>query len=593
LRAALRLERLGVFVAVLSLVIGLGLAAELRTYARPDTGFLLDAAGRVLDGSRLYVDVVEINPPLIVALNLPAVLLGRLLGISDILVYRLGFTLALLAALALAARLVLRALPEDTPLRHALIVLLAFVLFPLAGQDFGEREHLVLALVVPYLLLAAARAQGRELPRGLALGAGLLAGLAFALKPHFLIVWMAVELGLRLGRRAVPRAALPETLGIAGFLAVYGAAVLVFAPQYLALVRLLAGPYGRFLYDPFLHLLVTGPGTLLTIFALLSFVALRGHTRHPEVWRFLALGVVACLVAGAAQQKGLRYHFYPSFALATLLLGGAALDARTASRALAGRVYRAAALCVVAGTVLVVAFQNAVQAAGRASDPERRQLETLIKVVRAHAAGESVYVMSYHLGSAYPLINYSGARSASRFPQLWILAADYRDALERPEPLRYHSWAEMSPSERYLNVSALEDLRAHRPRLLLVYRAARDLPRNGYRRLNYVAYFGRDQRFADIFRRYQLIAQTGDYDVYQRLAEGERPTAPPPGGEPGTHDILPTGAAAPAGSSRYLAAAALAVLLAGVLAALRFGRAGSRTAGSARTAGYTLPDSVE
>ena len=34
-------------------------------------------------------------------------------------------------------------------LRRALILLLAFALFPLAGQDFGEREHLVLALVVP------------------------------------------------------------------------------------------------------------------------------------------------------------------------------------------------------------------------------------------------------------------------------------------------------------------------------------------------------------------------------------------------------------------------------------------------------------
>ena len=82
------LGRRGVFLAALCSLIGLGLLAELRTYARPDTGFLLDAAARVLDGSRLYVDVVEINPPLIVALNIPAVLVGRLLGISDILVYR-------------------------------------------------------------------------------------------------------------------------------------------------------------------------------------------------------------------------------------------------------------------------------------------------------------------------------------------------------------------------------------------------------------------------------------------------------------------------------------------------------------------------
>ena len=39
-----------------------------------------------MDGARLYVDVVEINPPLIVALNLPAVLLARAVGASEILV---------------------------------------------------------------------------------------------------------------------------------------------------------------------------------------------------------------------------------------------------------------------------------------------------------------------------------------------------------------------------------------------------------------------------------------------------------------------------------------------------------------------------
>jgi len=526
------------FLAALCLVIGLGLLAELRSYAAPDTGFLLDAAERVLDGSRLYVDVVEINPPLIVALNVPAVLLGRVLGVSDILVYRVGFTVALLLTLGLAARLARRVLSEETTLRRTLILLLAFALFPLAEQDFGEREHLGLALVVPYLLLATARALGRAVPRAEALGDGLLAGVAFALKPHFLILWVAVEAYLRLGRRAGSRSLLPETLGIAAFVAAYGIAVLVFTPQYLALVRLLAGPYGRFLYDPFLHVLVTGPGALFTIFALLVFVALRGQVRHPELWRVLALGALACLVAGAAQQKGLRYHLYPALALAIVLLGGAALDASEAPRALVGRIYRSAALAVLAGMVLLVAFQNAVRASGRVSDPEQPQFLTLLPLVRSHAAGEGIYVLSHHLRSAYPLVNYSGARSASRFPQLWILAAEYRDALERPGPLRYHTPAEMSPSERYLNQSALEDLRAHRPKLLLVYRPARDLARNGYRRLNYVAYFGRDQRFASVFQQYELIAETGDYQLYERLADGAARAGPPPTAEPGTRDIL-------------------------------------------------------
>ena len=342
-----------------------------------------------------------------------------------------------------------------------------------------------------------------------------------------------------------PAAALPETVGIAAFLAAYGAAVLVFTPQYLALVRLLAGPYGRFLYDPFLHVLVTGPGALLTIFALLAFLALR--TRRSRIPSSGGTSRSACWRAswpGRRSRRGSGITSTPrSRSRPCFWAEWRWMPRGRRPPALAGRIYRAAALAVVALTVLVVAFQNVVQASGTASSPEQRQFETLLGLVRAHGGGEGVYVMSYHLGSAYPLINYSGARSASRFPQLWILAAEYRDALEQPGPLRYHAPAEMSPSERYLNASVLEDLRAHRPRLLLVYRPARDLPRNGYRRLNYVAYFGRDPRFAEVFRQYQRIAVTGDYEVYERLAAGAARSGPPPSDEPGTQDILPTGSA--------------------------------------------------
>ena len=66
-----------------------------------------------------------------------------------------------------------------------------------------------------------------------------------------------------------------------------------------------------------------------------------------------------------------------------------------------------------------------------------------------------VFVMSYHIESAYPLINYSGGRSASRFPHLWILAAEYLDALKSQEPLRYRDRSEMTPRERYLNRAVL------------------------------------------------------------------------------------------------------------------------------------------
>ena len=110
-------------------------------------------------------------------------------------------------------------------------------------------------------------------------------------------------------------------------------------------------------------------------------------------------------------------------------------------------------------------------------------LEQAGAFVRQEAAGGNIFVFSYHIGSTYPLVNYARVQSASRFPQLWILAAEYMDRLHAPGPLVYRRYSEMTPAERYLNEAVLEDLERGRPRLLLVLRNARDHPTNGYRRI--------------------------------------------------------------------------------------------------------------
>jgi hypothetical protein len=529
---------------ILGTLIAVSLAAELTSYARPDIGFLLDAAGRVLDGAKLYVDVVEINPPLIVALNVPVVLLARELDVSSILVYRLGFAGMLLGCLALAAWYLRRVLPDeaDRPLRQLLFALLAFVLFPLSAQDFGQREHLLLAVAMPYLLLSAGRALGRPIGAVPATAAGLLVGVGFALKPHFLLLFVAVEVYLLIVRRrsgSGPRhVPTPESLAIVLVLAGYGVAVLSLAPEYLRLVTLVAGAYGRFLYDPFFHLLVTGPGAPLLLVAMLAFVALRGRSRHSALWDLLAIGLLTCFLGGAAQQKGLRYHFYPSFALAVVLLGLVAGDVRTPLERGIQRAYRALAAGVVAVVVAVVVFQNADQIAHAGRDEASVRFKKLVDVVRAHGAGGRMFVMSYHIGSAYPLVNYSGVPSASRFPQLWILAASYLDNLKANRPLRYHTPDEMPPVERYVNWAVLDDFERYHPKVLLVLRHGRDLPVNGYRRIDYVGYFRRDPRMAHILDRYQHVADIEDYAIYERLVEGQARTGPPPLSVPGTQDII-------------------------------------------------------
>ena len=54
--------------------------------ANTDVSWLLTVAERVLDGQRLYVDVIETNPPMAVLIYMPGVVIARALGLPAELV---------------------------------------------------------------------------------------------------------------------------------------------------------------------------------------------------------------------------------------------------------------------------------------------------------------------------------------------------------------------------------------------------------------------------------------------------------------------------------------------------------------------------
>ena len=116
------------------------------------------------------------------------------------------------------------------------VTVLVFVLLPLAGYDFGQREHLTFALFLPYLLAAAGRAGGRPPGRGLAWLVGALGGVGIALKPHFVPAWLAVEACLLWSRRGERIWVRPESMAVALVGVVYAVAFVPLAPRYLELV---------------------------------------------------------------------------------------------------------------------------------------------------------------------------------------------------------------------------------------------------------------------------------------------------------------------------------------------------------------------
>jgi hypothetical protein len=516
--------------ALAACVVAITLAAQCRSLAMPDMAFLLYAAAQVLDGGVLYRDVVEINPPLIIALNLPFAWLAQKTGLSPFLLYRIACAVALGGLLLVSRTLMLRHLALTARERRLAVLGATIALFPLAGEDFGEREQLVLALLLPYLVIAGGRCTGRD--------PDVLAGMALALKPHFGLSWLATEAFVRLRRRDLRLRLTREAWITIATVGTYLLIVTVLTPSYWAMVAQLGAAYAVYLHDPWYQLLVTGPGMALVLFTLLATIATRGATARAELRWLLATAIVSCVLAGAAQQKGLRYHFFPAFALALVLLLAIAAEARGGAGPLSQRLYSWLSRLVVIAMVAVLLGRTVLVLLGGTPAESRARAEflELVQLVRERAHGEPVAVLSYHIGSAFPLVNYAGVRLASRFPHWWLFPVSYWDALSGEAPIRYRPPGAMSEPERYFFESVKADLLGMQPRLLLLLRPARDVPMNGLRRLHYIRYLQQDPALASFLGGYGFLAERGGYDLYERSVSGDVPAGTAPSAAPGFQD---------------------------------------------------------
>jgi len=151
------------------------------------------------EGTQIYgPQIFDSNPPLIVWLSALPILLARALHLSTTFAAKLLVILAESSASLLSLHFLRRARPLRA--RYELLALLvaAFILFYLApARDFGQRDHILSFLVLPYLIAAALdpRANRLTLPRCMA---GILAAVGICLKPHQALVIVAVELALLL-----------------------------------------------------------------------------------------------------------------------------------------------------------------------------------------------------------------------------------------------------------------------------------------------------------------------------------------------------------------------------------------------------------
>jgi hypothetical protein len=405
-------------IVLLLAVLGIVLFTMLRSPLKDDVAWLLYVARRWMAGRELYVDVVEINPPLIVWISAIPMWLAGVLRIDAQYTAIPFFVVAVLACAWWTASLLQSSgkLFED---RLPVFAAIGTVLLVVPAGDLGQREHLLAAAILPYLVLFARSLDGERPPLRDALIAGVLAGLGCALKPRYAGVFVVLE-GLALLRGLNPFRAKVLAAGVT-MLAYVGLVALI-CPAYLRR----AVPLALALYGatdvPLRHLVAD---SLRLIFGEAVALALWWNRRHrmPEGNLVLTLVVFAitstviCFMDG----KDWFYHRLPATIATVLALMCWAASVLIHRRADTRRGF----LPVLAGAVavvvfLVAAFQRLEPQVALAVEPEQNTIAKLEQLIRQQKA-RTYIAFSEWIALGFPVVNNTGVTWASRFDSMWAL----------------------------------------------------------------------------------------------------------------------------------------------------------------------------
>jgi len=476
--------------------LGFVLFTTLRCPLKDDIAWLLYVAQQWLAGRQLYVDLIEVNPPMIVwILALPAAL-SAALGVAAKFAAVPFFAACVLSSAGWCARL----LRGYGPLGAAPLPLFAAtgtVLLVLPGPEFGQREHLLVAAALPYLCIFARSLDGGPTqPAGETI-AGILAGVGCALKPQFLLAFVLLEIlgrmrGLRLVRRMTISAALTLLL--------YVAAVLLFFPAYFTN----AIPLGLALYGAsdvgWLQLLSDSRAVLLAdAVAFMLWWSSRDKLRDRALPLTLAVFAAGAILVWLLEEKSWFYHRLPASIFTTLAL---VYWVSVLGRPEIGR--RAAFLMVIfvplgllgVGRAAISRWQEQIEIAAGSRLTAERKLEQVIRSERSR----SYIAFSQWIGLGFPVVNNTGVKWSSRFDSMWALVGEvWRCKIDsdarRDWPV--HSWV-------------VEDFLAGRPDLAVVDE------REGIDYIGTLSAF--DTRFKDAWSQYRQIGAFDGLRIFRRQA---------------------------------------------------------------------------
>lgn len=511
---------------------GLGFLLSIIAYFRYpleitiDPAMYLQAAELLLQGKKPYIDFIEINPPLIFYLNLPAVVLAKWTGLSSIVTFKVLF-LGFLALMGGCLVRILRMHPLVSRAQGKAIVICYFLL-PIAllfTKSAGQREHLFMTAFIPFFFMRTLNLVRPQPLSGMAVLLSLCCAVMACLKPHFVFIVFSLEVCIAwllhstntLRQKEVYIFVAVVTLYVAHFLALPLDVRQVFFHELLPEVVAHYGSFGRTLKNLLLF------RWYYWVFATLNVVLLillsQDRKNRKMIWALAAFGF-ASVAAYFTQGKGWFYHYIPLiystvFSFPWIFSGLKSANTKWL-RSLCGLF-----LCFTmyySGFIIYKTVKGLinprymVSLANFGIAPVRTVVETYSK------SGDAIVILSPSPIYSYPLFlllgRYPGTRYLFHFPMSFYNSPL---AVDQSKPYPYKNREDMPAAEvRYLE-QIQSDIQIQKPELIMFTKLRNEydfLPRN----FDSFQYFNVNGLWSALKSDYILVAETSELKAFQKKA---------------------------------------------------------------------------
>jgi len=474
--------------------ISLSSLIQSHLFLERDVIYLSNAANLLLHGGTYSTDFFETNPPMILFLYMPALFITKMTLFNLVASLRLYVFLLAFLSMGLCYASLKKILKNPMPIFN----MLAFVLLLLPASQFAQREHLLIILTMPYLFAAALRLQHKPISLKFAIAVGLLAGLGFSIKPHFLTTFILIESYFIWKRRHWLGWMRTESILIIVVLMTYFLSIELFFSDYIhVLLPFIMRHYVSYIQSPWFTLL-TLPTVDFCLFIGVLYFFIPRQIRYTPLYTLFFLALVGFTLSLMLSRTPWYFHVLPALSIACLL--GILI--------LLSYVEEKMPLFFLIPVTLILFFIplyfTSMITLTALKEKNKSGIHLLIQFFNQR--GPSTYT-AYSLSSRFLwLVNYTPANYIGRFSLFWW------------QPSLFCSPHQITPElahDRQWMIDLLADeLILKKPHYVLV--DTLPSPYCSSINFNYLKEFTHDPRFGKAWHSYRYVNQLDGYKIYVR-----------------------------------------------------------------------------